>query len=60
MIQQELLADPKPLHNDTRRLIVGYACSYKDTRAPADCGSKILAFRAKDSRLTSLKTRRAR
>lgn len=25
MIQQELLADPKPRYNDTRRLIVGYA-----------------------------------
>ena len=25
MIQQELLADPKPPHNGTRRLIVGYA-----------------------------------
>jgi hypothetical protein len=25
MIQQELLADPKPPYNDTRRLIVGYA-----------------------------------
>lgn len=25
MIQQELLADPKPPYNDTRRLIVGYS-----------------------------------
>jgi toxic protein SymE len=29
MIQQELLADPKPPHNDTRRLIVGYASTDK-------------------------------
>jgi hypothetical protein len=72
MIQQELLADPKPPCNDTRRLIVGYAST--DTpfnRAqqliaskirPARIKirgrrqhdrSKILAARAKDSRLTS-------